>query len=210
MQAGRWLSVASMALMAAALPAGNLRADDDVDPGGEAVAERRDVSPRGVDLAAHVDINVVLPPQHWQITGGLEHVVLGGAGRLVVEGNLTIGGAAPANAAERVRQTDEVLLARLRHAQGERLAGVAADPTFDPAQRRRLELATEADILRVLADVARLRQRYAGRRAQLGDDEWQRFQKDVAACRREVADPFGDDSLFAAVRTGFTTPVTDR
>ncbi|MFM9059335.1 MAG: hypothetical protein ACKOSQ_09470, partial [Planctomycetaceae bacterium] len=73
----------------------------------------------------------------------------------------------------------------------------------NPAARlRAFEFATVADIRRVMAVVAALRDRYEGRRANLGDDDWKAFQKDVQLCRRAIADPFGDDSLVAAVQAG--------
>lgn len=195
--------------LAAAWPA---RADDDV-PGEAAprTATPRQVPPRGpgvegaarppgIDLAAHVDINVVLPTNQWRIGGGLQNVVIGGGGRLAIDGNLTIGGEPVPEAEERIRRTDEALLARLRRRQRDLLAAVTADPQVLPDRRRALELATEIDIRRVTTEVALLRQRWQGRRANLGDEDWQRFQKDVQLCRRELADPFGDDSLFAAAR----------
>jgi len=159
--------------------------------------------PPAIDLAAHVDINVTLPERQWRVAGGLNNIVIAGGGRLVVNGNLTIGGETVADPAERIRKSDEAVLTKLRQAQRERLAADAADPGLTAAQRRAVELASEADIRRVLLDVHRLRQHYADRRANLGDPDWQTFQKDVTVCRRAIADPFGDDSLVAAVRAGF-------
>lgn len=156
----------------------------------------------GIDLAAHVDINVVLPPNHWRVAGGMNNLVIAGGGRLVIEGNLTIGGEPLGEAAERTRKTDDAVLVQLRSVQRSQLAAVTADPRLTAAQRRALELATEADIRRVLAAVAVERARYAGRRANLGDEEWRSFQKDITRCRRAIADPFGTDSLFAEVHAG--------
>lgn len=158
--------------------------------------------PAGIDLAAHVDVNVVLPMNQWRIAGGLQNLVVAGGGRLVIDGNLTIGGEPVPEGEERIRRTDERLMAALRRSQRERLAAVVADPGVPADRRRALELATESDIRRVTSDVARLRDLYRGRRAQLGDEDWQQFQRDVQVCRRAIADPFGDDSLFAAVRAG--------
>lgn len=199
---GRWPRVVSVAgvLVLAAPP---LRADDDV-PGLDvrpAGHERREAAP-GIDLAEHVDLNVTLRGNEWRLGGGMHGLVIAGGGPLVIEGNLTIGGAPPLPPDERIRRTDEILVARLRQAQRDRLATVAADPHVPAAARRALELATEADIRRVLAEVARLRDRFAGRRAHLGDEDWREFQEEMRTCRRAIADPFGPGALFADVRAG--------
>lgn len=209
---GWWTRAGAVALgIAAACAAPAARADDDVaapaapepDRQPPRVVLRGAGGPPGIDLAAHVDINVVLPPNQWRIGGGVQNIVIAGGGRLVIDGNLTIGGDAIAEAPERVRRTDEAVLAMLRTAQRDRLAAVAADRQVPAARRRALELATEVDIRRVMADVTALRDRYEGQRANLGDEEWQAFQKDVQLCRRALADPFGADSLFAAVQAGY-------
>lgn len=209
---GWWTRAGTMALgiaAACAAPAG--RADDDVVAAPAAPRPERQApvmviggagGAPGIDLAAHVDINVVLPTNQWRIGGGVQNLVIAGGGRLVIDGNLTIGGEPIAAQAERVRKADEVVLARLRQTQRDRLAHVAADQRIPAARRRAFELATEADIRRVMAEVAALRDRYEGRRANLGDDDWKAFQKDVQLCRRAIADPFGDDSLVAAVQAG--------
>lgn len=189
-------------VVAAGWPNATLRADDDRPAVPGQPVRPRAIEPAGIDLAAHVDINVVLPTDQWRVAGGLHNVVIAGGGRLVLDGDLTIGGEPVADSAERIRTADVAALARLRQAQRDRLAAVAATGALTAAQRRALELATELDIRRVMTEVARLRERYAGRRANLGDDAWRRFQKDVQSCRRAIADPFGDDSLFAAVQAG--------
>lgn len=200
-----WWTRAGMAALslAAATAAPPAQADDDVPAAAAPPARQRGRQSPGIDLAAHVDINVVLPPNQWRIGGGPQNIIIGGGGRLVIDGNLTIGGEPIAAAPERMQRTDEALLAKLRQTQRNRLAAVAADRSIPPDRRRALELATEVDIRRVMTDVAVLRQRYADQRAHLGDENWQRFQRDIQLCRRELADPFGDDSLFAAVRAGF-------
>lgn len=199
-----WIRAGAAALsLAAATPGPSARADDDVPAAAAPAARRRGRRSAGIDLAAHVDINVVLPPNTWRVNGGLQNVFIGGGGRLVIDGNLTIGGEPIAAEPERVQRTDAALVAQLRQSQRDRLAAVAADRSIPPDRRRALELATEVDIRRVMTAVAVLRQRYAGERAELGDENWQRFQRDMQLCRRELADPFGDDSLFAAVRAGF-------
>lgn len=195
----------AMVLVAACAPRA---AADDVVP--EAVRPRPEALERGgIDLGAHVDVNVVLPANQWRVAGGLQNLVVAAGGRLVLDGNLTIGGEPVGATPERIRRTDEAVLASLRDAQRDTLAEAAADRRIPADRRRALELATEVDIRRVMAEVARLRDRYAGRRANLGDDAWRRFQHDVQACRREIADPFGDDSLFAAVRAELTAPADD-
>ena len=206
---GGWRRTGALAIVfLAACPPRWARADDDVAvdvpvaPVPAAIL-RAAGEPPGIDLAAHVDINVVLPPNQWRIGGGIQNIVVAGGGRLVIDGNLTIGGEAVPDSAERVRRADEALMVRLRKAQVDRLAAAATDPRSTAPRRRALELATEVDIRRVMTDVARLRHRYADRRANLGDEVWQRFQEDVQECRRSIADPFGDDSLFAAVRANF-------
>ena len=197
----RWRRPAALAgilLLAAAL-----RADDDLPILGAAPArlERAEAVP-SIDLAEHVDLNVTLRGDEWRLGGGLRGVVIAGRGPLVIEGNLTIGGVPPQTPDERIRRTDEILMARLREAQRDRLARIAADPRVPADRRRALELATEADIRRVLADVARMRERFAGRRAHLGDDDWRDFQREMRQCRRSISDPFGHDALFAAVWAG--------
>lgn len=173
-------------------------ADDEIE--GAAAPRPAVVRPAPIDLAAHIDINVLLPDDHWRVSSGPGRVVIGGGGRLVIEGHLTLGGEAVPAAPERIRRTDEAVETRLREAQRQLVVQSAA--LFPQAGVRSLELASELDIRRVMVDVAVLRDRYAGARAQLGDDEWRRFQKDVEACRRSLADPFGTDSLVAAVRAG--------
>lgn len=193
-----WVAVM---LLAAAWP--TVRGDDDV-PAAAGAAERAEPQRQAdIDLAAHVDINVVLPPNHWRISGGAGQLVVLGGGRLQIDGHLTIGGEAMPPADERIRRADEAVRVRLRQAQRDRLAVVAAHAAFPADRRRALELATEADVNRVLTDVARLRNRYAGTRARLGDEVWQEFLGDVQACRRSIADPFGEGSLFSAVWAGF-------
>ena len=198
-------------VIAVACAAPAVRADDDVVAAPAAPRPERQPpvmviggagGPPGIDLAAHVDINVVLPPNQWRIGGGIQNLVIAGGGRLVIDGNLTIGGEPIAAKPERIRKADEVVLARLRQTQRDRLAAVAADQRIPADRRRAFELATEADIRRVMAEVATLRDRYEGRRANLGDDDWKAFQKDVQLCRRAIAEPFGDDSLVAAVLAG--------
>lgn len=223
-----WMQAGAVALAVAAAPAD---AGDVViaDPGDVVNADADDVvieaagglvldaaGPRpaadergGVDLAAHVDVNVVLPENQWRVAGGLQNLVVAAGGRLVLEGNLTIGGPPVGATPERIRRTDETVLARLRDAQRDRLVEVAADRRIPADRRRALALATEVDIRRVMTDVARLRDRYVGRRASLGDDAWRSFQADVRACRRGLADPFGADSLFAAVRAELTARADD-
>lgn len=202
---GRWVRAVVVALVLAGAPAvRSPRADDDAlaEPAPAGAGRQPSDRPPGIDLAAHVDINVVLPTNQWRVSGGLQNVVVAVGGRLVIDGNLTIGGESVADPAERVRRADEAVMIRLRRAQRDVLAAVAADRRVPPERRRSLELATEADVRRVLTDVALLRARYAGERANLGDEAWQRFQKDVQLCRRALADPFGPDSLFAAARAG--------
>lgn len=191
-----------VALSATALV--SARADDDVPAADPKPAERRPAAGPGIDLAVHVDLNVALRDNEWRLAGGVQHVILGGPRPLVFDGNLTIGGGPAQEPAERIRRTDELVLARLRQAQRDRLAALTADPRLPADRLRALELATEADIRRVSAEVGRLRDRYAGRRANLGDEDWQAFQQDVRRCRRSIADPFGSDSLVAAVQAGFT------
>jgi hypothetical protein len=192
-----WAAAVAVGLAIAA----PVRAADDVPAAADAPAARPRAGRPGIDLAAHVDINVVLPSNQWRVSG-LENVVIAGGGRLVIEGNLTVGGEPVPEAKERIRRTDEVVSTRLRQLQQERLAAVAADARIPADRRRSLALATEADIGRVMAEVARLRRRYEGQRANLGDEAWHRFQKEMQECRRSLADPFGADSLFAAVRAG--------
>jgi len=204
--AGWWRQAAALAAIAAAVAG---RADDDVPAFEPAPAEQRSVARPGIDLAAHVDLNVTLRDNDWRLGGGVQHVVIGGHGPLVFDGNLTIGGGTVQEPAERIRRTDEFVLVRLRQAQRDTLAALAGDPLVSAARLRALELATEADIRRVTAEIVRLRDRYAGRHANLGDEAWQTFQRDVRRCRRSIADPFGADSLFAAVRAGFAAADTD-
>lgn len=196
---GWWRLAAALTLLAAT-PVG---ADDDLPATGDRPAEPRPAAAPGIDLAAHVDLNVTLRDNEWRLGGGVQHVVIGGAGPLVFDGNLTIGGGPVQEPAERTRRTDELVLARLRQTQRDALAAVAAEKRLPPGRLRALELATEADIRRVMEEIVRLRDRYAGRRANLGDEDWQVFQRDVRRCRRTIADPFGADSLFAAVLAGF-------
>lgn len=198
---GRWPCVATAGVILLVSP---LRADDDV-PGIDvrpAAHEHKDAA-HGIDLAEHVDLNVTLRGNEWRLGGGMHGLVIAGGGPLVIDGNLTIGGAPPLAPDERIRRTDEILVARLRQAQRDRLASVAAGPRVPATGRRALELATEADIRRVLADVARLRERFAGRRAHLGDEDWREFQREMRLCRRSIADPFGHGALFADVWAGF-------
>lgn len=197
---GPWPRAAAAGVILLVAP---LWADDDVPglhvrPAGH---ERREAAP-GIDLAEHVDLNVTLRGNEWRLGGGMHGLVIAGGGPLVIEGNLTIGGAPPMAADERIRRTDEILAARLRQAQRDRLASVAADPRVPAAAHRALVLAMEADIRRVLADVARLRERFAGRRAHLGDEDWREFQHAMRECRRSIADPFGPGALFADVWAG--------
>jgi hypothetical protein len=196
---GRWPRVVAGVLVCVA----PLRADDDV-PGLDvrpAGHDRGEADP-GIDLAEHVDLNVTLRGNEWRLGGSMQGLVIAGGGPLVIEGNLTIGGVPPQTPDERIRRTDEILVARLRQAQRDRLASVAANPRVPAADRRVLELATEADIRRVLADVARLRDRFAGRRAHLGDEDWREFQQEMRTCRRAIADPFGHGALFTDVWAG--------
>lgn len=196
---------AVLVLLAAPCAAVSALGDDDVAPA--AVARERVAAPvGGLDLAAHVDVNVVLPPNQWRVGGdarNLQIMIMAGDGRPVVDGNLTISGEPIPAAPERIRRTDETLMIQLRRVQQDRLAAVAADPLVPVECRRALELATESDIRRVMGEVARLREDYAGRRANLGDETWHRFHKDVQLCRRAITNPFGEDSLFAAVQAGF-------
>lgn len=197
----RWSRTAAVVALVAA-GAAPPWADDDVPATDRRPAERRPAAGADIDLAVHVDLNVTLRDNEWRLGGGAQHVIVGGAGPLVFDGNLTIGAGPVQAPAERIRRTDEIVLARLREAQRERLATVTTHPLLPPDRRRALALATEADIRRAMAEVCRLRDRYAGRRATLGDEDWQAFQRDVRSCRRALADPFGQDSLFAAVWAG--------
>jgi hypothetical protein len=199
---GWWTRVSALVAIAAAV-ATPVRADDDVPAAGRRPPEQRPAAGPGIDLAMHVDLNVTLRDNEWRLAGGVQHIVIGGRGPLVFEGNLTIGGGPVQGLAERVRLTDELVLARLRQAQRDHLAAVTADPLLPADRRRALELATEVDIRRVMAEIVSLRDRYAGRRANLGDADWQAFQQDVRSCRQSLADPFGSESLVAAVRAGF-------
>lgn len=193
----RTRAAALTGIMLAAMP---LRAGDDLPaPGVRGAPPVRAEAAPGIDLGEHVDLNVVLRGDEWRLGGGMRGLVIAGRGPLVIDGNLTIGGVPAQTPEDRIRRTEEILTARLREAQRERLEGVAADPRVPPASRRALELATEADIRRVLADVARLRERFAGRRAHLGDEDWRDFQREMRLCRRALSDPFGAGSLFSAV-----------
>jgi len=201
-----WWASAAAAVVVAACPGATPWADDLVRAPAEAPAPRRPAKEPGIDLESHVDINVVLPPDQWRVGGGLRNVVVAGGGRLVIDGNLTIMGKVAAATPESVRRTDEILLNRLRQAQRDRLqAGVG----LPPDKRRALELATEADIRRLLTEVSRLRDRYAGLRANLGDEAWGAFQKEIQVLRRALADPFGAESLSAAVAAGFEGAADD-
>lgn len=204
MRAERVWVIAVAVGLAVAWPAVPTCADDDRP--AEVERPRQQAVNPGIDLAAHLEVNVLLPPNHWRIhwrSGDLQNIVMPANGRLAVEGNLTLTGEPLPVAPERLRRTDDAVSTLLRQAQRDRLAAIVADRGLTAAQRRALELAMEADIRRVFSELAAARARHAGRLAQLGDDEWREFQKDVVACRRSIADPFGDESLFVAVRAGF-------
>jgi len=208
-----WTRAGAVALgIAAAGLAPAVRADDDIVAAPEAFQPDRQPpaamidnagGPPGIDLATHVDLNVCLPPTQWRLSSAQRGINVGFLrGPIVMQGQLSISNAPLPEAPERIRRADEGVMVRLRQAQRDRLAAVGADREIPADRRRALELATEVDIRRVMANVAALRSRYEGRRANLGDDDWKAFQKDVQLCRRAIADPFGADSLFAEVQAG--------
>lgn len=171
---------AALALVVAFAAAGLEAEDDAIAPGrleGEDQAAQED---NVVDLGANFDSNL----EH----GGGGFVVR--PGDFVGPGRIADGGGA-----------EWPPLARVRAAGDARLAEVERACTPSAEQRRKLEFALEADIRRCVAEIAAIRSGYAGQTVNLrerdGQQRWQRFQQDVQRCRRLLAQPFGERSLFA-------------
>lgn len=177
-------TVALSAWVAAALMAGALRADDDSVRAAGEVGDQQDAQESNlVELGANFDTNVFE-----QVGGGwvIQHQNAGNmVGRRVggdgVEGS-------PA-------------LARARASGMARLARVERTCGLSEAQRRKLELAMEADIRRCVADIEEIRRGYVGTSVNMrhrdGQQKWQRFQQDVQRCRRRLLSLFEESSLFA-------------
>lgn len=92
-------------------------------------------------------------------------------------------------------------VARIRALGAAQIERVERACTLSEAQRRKLELALEADIRRCVAEIEQVRRRYAGSSVNMRDREgqqkWHRFQQDVQRCRRRLLTLFEESSLFA-------------
>lgn len=92
-------------------------------------------------------------------------------------------------------------LARVRAVGRSRMERLDRACRLDAGQRRRLELALEADIRRCVMEIEAVRRSYAGAtvnmREREGQQQWHRFQQDVQRCRRRLLTLFDESSLFA-------------
>jgi hypothetical protein len=173
------------AAVVVALVAAAARAEDD-GVRAEGVAGERQGEQDGnvVDLEANFDSNV------FEQTGA-GWVIRHNAGPFA-HGGLAFSrdGEAGSPAVARVRAMGRARLERL-----DRACGLAA------GQRRRLELALEADIRRCVVEIEEVRRSYAGvtvnMRERDGQQTWSRFQQDVQRCRRRLLTLFDDSSLYA-------------
>lgn len=165
--------------VAAALAAAGPRADDDVVREAGAAGERSaEQDGNLVDLGANFDANVFEQPEGgWVLREGAAAAVppLNGAGSPV--------------------------LARARVGGRARLERVERACELSQAQRRKLEMAIEADVRRGVAEIEEIRRRYAGvtinMRDREGQQQWGRFQQDVQRCRRRLLALFEEGSLYA-------------
>lgn len=165
----------------ALLPA--VRADDDgVREAGAAGEQQAEQEGNLVDLGANFDTNV------FEQTGG-GWVIRQGRGR-PGNGRLAAGDG----------ENGSPALARVRAVGAARLERVERACGLDEGQRRRLELALEADIRRCIAEIEEVRRTYAGAsvnmREREGQQAWNRFQQDVQRCRRRLMNLFDESSLF--------------
>ncbi|MFM7108039.1 MAG: hypothetical protein ACKOZU_05490 [Planctomycetaceae bacterium] len=171
------------ALSVAAVLAAGARADDDrVREGGASGEQRADEDGNLVDLGANFDANVFEQPGGgWVIRnngGGFPGVRPGGDG-----------------------DAGSPVLARVRAVGRTRLERVERSCGLTPEQRRKLEMALEADVRRCVGEVEEVRRGYAGvtvnMRDREGQQKWGRFQQDVQRCRRRLLTLFEESSLFA-------------
>jgi len=177
-----WFGVAAAAGVAM-LAAGRVAAEDDrVGGEGEEQAEQQD---NLVNLGANFDTNVFE-----QVGGGwVIH------NQALVQGNQVprLGGGVGAEGSP--------ALARVRALGAARLTRLERACTLTEQQRRKLELALEADIRRCVADIEQVRHGYAdatvNMREREGQLKFQRFQQDVQRCRRRLQTLFDEHSLFA-------------
>lgn len=181
---GPRLVAAAVVMVFGAAAAATRAEDDGVRPENAAGERQGEQDGNVVDLGANFDSNV------FEQTGA-GWVIRHNGGPFVQGGPaFPRDGAAGSPALARVRSMGRARLERL-----ERVCGLAA------GQRRRLELALEADIRRCAVDIEEVRRSYAGVTVNMRDREgqqtWSRFQQDAQRCRRRLMTLFDESSLFA-------------
>ncbi len=94
-------------------------------------------------------------------------------------------------------------IAAARGVADKRLAQLEETCQLTDQQRRKLRLAMESDIRRLVDAVDAERRKYAGLQVNLNEEagqrKWQQFQQDVQRCRERLQNVFDADSLFAKV-----------
>jgi hypothetical protein len=159
-----------------------------------------------IDLGSNFDANLF----EQQGNGWVLH---GENGGLRVEGQVLINGRMPLRrqGAAEDRPPESPTFARARIIAERKLTRIDDACELSPEQRRKLRLAIESDIRRFAADVDAVRDRYAGVRVNLNDQEgqkrWHQFQQDVQQCRQRLRGLGDADSLFAKV---LATTLEDR
>ena len=179
----RLLAAAVLAVTVGLVPPGTRADDDEVRAGGAAGEQPADQDGNLVDLGANFDANVF--EQH----GGGFVLRHNGGG---FPGGLRQPGADDAGSP---------VLARARTGGRTRLERVERACELSPEQRRKLDMALEADIRRGVAEIEEIRRGYTGvtinMRDREGQQKWGRFQQDVQRCRRRLLTLFEEGSLYA-------------
>jgi hypothetical protein len=180
---GVWLA-ASLLLAGQVIRAEDDIAVDDIDP---AIVQRKQQQQANrYDLAANFDANIF-----GQVNGfSLRTNAVRAEVRAETDGG---GDQSPQSRAL-------AFVGRLGEA---RLARIDAICGLTDAQRRKLRLALESDVRRLLEEIETVRTKYAGAAVNLGDQEgqrkWQEFQQDAQRCRQLLHGLSGEESLFAKV-----------
>ena len=177
-----WLGIAAAACLAALAASPAAAEDDRIGGEEEQQAEQQD---NLVNLGANFDTNVFE-----QVGGGW-----------VIRNQAEFHGNRAGRPGGGVGAEGSPALARVRAIGAARLTRLERVCALTEQQRRKLELALEADIRRCVTDIEQVRRTYAdatvNMRERDGQLTFQRFQQDVQRCRRRLQTLFDEHSLFA-------------
>ncbi len=183
---GALAAIACVTAWAAAACAEDDRAVDDVPPG---VAQMHNQQRENwVDLGANFDANVF--QQH-------------GGGFSIQGGRRVQGGNRPPSAGDAESTPESPTGGHVRKLGEAQLARIDRDCGLSETQRRKLRLAMESDIRRVVDEIDVERRKYQGMEVNFGEQagqrQWQQFQQDVQRCRTRLLSLFDNDSLLMKV-----------